>query len=77
MISSDKDASSEAIKKADDYLQKDAEKMHIACGQDRTVINRGSRESTEHAQPGSVGPATDMGMSMHTVSFNGSSTSYH
>ena len=61
VTSSDKDTSSESIKKADDYLQKKAEEACRPCGQDRTVINRGPPESTEHAQSGSAGPTTDMG----------------
>ena len=65
MTSTDKDTSSEAIKKADNYLQKEAKE---ACGQDRTVINRGPPGSTEHVQSGSTaaaGPTTDIGKFKH------------
>ena len=68
VTSSDKDTSSEAIKKADNYLQKEAKEACGPCGQDRTVINRGTSKSTEHAQSGSTaaaGPTTDMGKLMH------------
>ena len=68
MTSSNKDASSEAIKKADNYLQKEAEEACRPCGQDRTLINRGPPESTEHGQSGSTaaaGSTTDMGKFKH------------
>lgn len=62
--SSGKDSSSMAIKKADDYLQKEAKTTNSSCvvsGQDRTIINRGSptdSRSTEHAQCGSAAVST-------------------
>lgn len=75
--STDKDSSSRAIKKADDYLEilrtDKASATHPSIsGQDRTVINRGpsnkssstsgNMKTTEHTQfTSATAPTTDMG----------------
>ena len=71
-VSSDKESNSEAIKKADDYLEREAKAIGqcTVSGQDRTVINRGPPpDRTEHAQSGSEAAAssTDMGIYIYTV----------
>ena len=69
-VSSDKESSSEAIKKADSYLKNEA-KAVATSGKDRTIINRGTPrrsdvrrepECTAHAQSAAPsGSADNMG----------------
>ena len=73
VTSTDEDSSSQAIKKADTYLQRDSESRanpssSLGGGQDRTIINRGPPKGSGDppvATTSAAAPTADMGRLFH------------